>query len=175
MKLRIVFAVWLAGLGCSFASELIRVDAQIIDGPAALLLEKTDFETKANLFYPDLNVLKAPRMLLLDGKSSTISIQETKPVRSADDNSEIQIPAGVRLKILSRIAGENIDFTANVIVRNLVKDDKPVASDDAEFSTFEFYFSGTCKDGGSVFVRSKGVQNNRRVSLFLVFTRQKEK
>src|SRR4051812_21209274 len=174
MKLGMLLAALLLGMGCSFASEIIRVDAKIIDSPAMLLLDKSDFDTRANLLYPDLNVLNAPRMLLLDGKSGTISIRETTPVRSADDNSEIQVPAGVQLKILPKISGDTIDFTANVTVRNLVKDDKRIVGEDAEFSTYEFYFSGSCKNGGSVFVRSKGVHNNRRVSLFLVFTRQSE-
>lgn len=175
IKAAYILALMLAGSVCLPAAEMIRVEAKIIDAPAALLLEKSDFETKARLEYPDLNVLQVPKLLLIDGKSGTITVQETRPVRNAEDNKEIQIPSGAQLKIFPRIRGDMIDFTANVTVRNLERDEKsPAGGEEVEFSTREFYFSGSCKDGGSVFLRSKGVHNNRRVSLFLVFSRQKD-
>jgi hypothetical protein len=173
MKAAFILTMLVLGNVCSFAAETIRVDAKIIDGPAALLLTKRDFETKARLKYPDLNVLTAPSLVTFDGQSGVITIQENRPVRTAKDDTEIQIPSGVQLKVLPKLNGERIDFTANVTVRNLEKSEKTATGEEVEFSSREFYFSGSCKEGAAVVVRSKGIHNNRRVSLFLVFSRPK--
>jgi hypothetical protein len=175
MKIVLILAFLAGTWGASCAEDTIRVETKIIDGPASLKLSKSDFETRAILQYPGLNMLTAPRMTLINGKSGTISVQETRSVRSAEDNKEMRVPTGVQLKIFPTATEEKIAFTANITVRDFEGEDKSRLAQETEFSTREFYFSGDCADGGSVLVTSKGVHNNRRLSLYLVFTREKEK
>ena len=157
------------------SEDIIHVDAKIIDCPAVLKLSKPDFEGSNLLLYPGLNVLSAPRMILLNGKSGSIAVQEQRSVRSADDEKEMRVPTGVQLKVFPRASDGQIAFTANVVVRDFEGEDKSQLAQETEFSTREFFFSGSCADGGSVLVNSKGIHNNRRLSLYLVFKRQKDK
>ena len=99
MKTVLIMAFLAATLGSSYAEETILVETRIVDGPASLKLSKSDFETRAILEYPGLNMLTAPRMTLVNGKSGMISVQETRSVRSAEDNKEMRVPTGVQLKI----------------------------------------------------------------------------
>jgi hypothetical protein len=174
MKMHLIFSFLAATLISAPAEDTIKVETKIIDGPATLKLSKADFETRAILEYPGLNMLTAPRMTLVNGKSGTISVQETRSVRSAEDNKEMRVPTGIQLKIFPTATEANIAFTANITVRDFEGEDKTRLAEETEFSTREFYFSGNCADGGSVLVTSKGIHNNRRLSLYLVFTRQKD-
>ncbi|HUR44416.1 MAG TPA: hypothetical protein VMZ27_00975 [Candidatus Saccharimonadales bacterium] len=175
MKIFWLAAFLSSALHLSRAEDIIQVDTKIIDCPASLKLSKSDFQGRNLLEYPGLNMLTAPRMILLNGKSGTIAVQEPRSVRSAEDDKEMRVPTGVQLKILPRATEGQIAFTANITVRDFEGEDKSQLSQETEFSTREFYFSGACADGGSVLVNSKSIHNNRRVSLYLVFTRQREK
>ena len=175
MKILLILAFLAGKIAVSHAEDTIRVETKIIDGPASLKLSKSDFETRAILEYPGLNMLTAPRMTLINGKPGTISVQETRSVRSAEDNKEMRVPTGVQLKIFPTATEDKIAFTANITVRDFEGEDKSRLDQETEFSTRKFYFSGDCADGGSVLVTSKGVHNNRRLSLYLVFTREKGK
>src|SRR5437868_7441164 len=140
MKILLILGFLGITIGFSKAEDIIRVETKIIDGPATLKLSKSDFETRTILEYPGLNMLTAPRMTLLNGKSGTISVQETRSVRSAEDNKEMRVPTGVQLKIFPTATDNKIAFTANITVRDFEGEDKSRLAEETEFSTREFYF-----------------------------------
>ena len=155
------------------AQENVRLEAKVFQAPASFQISKEDVAHKTFLDLPGVEILTAPKMLLVSGKSGILSIQDTKKVPSGETNGDFDLPSGIQFKVFPEVQGNNISFTANISIRSLEAEEKGARKAMSEFSTHEFFFRGSCRSGEPVMLRSSGVHNNRRVTFYLLFTREK--
>jgi hypothetical protein len=154
------------------AEEGVVVQAKIIEAPLSAQLSKADCESKDGLNKRGVQVLSAPRVLTRSGAPACVFVGQILPVPSVGQAGLTNVQAGLELKILPTLEGDVIKYTVSVLVRKQERIDATPGHEQAEISSREYHGSGSCRSGESVLLPTRGLQDNRKLYVYLSFTRQ---
>lgn len=168
--------VLLSGLPLTLvAADTLRLRARFIEAPAAAKITPADCENADTLQKLGAQVLNSPVILTHDGEPATLFVGNEVPVPALGSTNFTYIQVGTRLEVTPRLEGERIAIRAQATVRQQERVEEKAQGVQAEFSTREYYLSGTYRSGQSVLFSPRGVHNNRKLYLHLTCTRETEK
>ena len=157
------------------AADNIKLRARFVEAPAAAKITKADCDSDAALKRLGAQVLSSPVLLTRDGETATMFVGMEVPVPSQGSTNSGPVRVGTELEVTPRLEGERVAFSAKATVRQQERVDGKPEAVRAEFSTREYFLSGTCRSGESVLFTPRSVHNNRKLYLHLTCTRELEK
>jgi hypothetical protein len=154
------------------AQDFVLIQAKVIETEPRVKLTKADCKSKAGLEKRGVHVLSTWRGLVESGTPVKIFVGQLIPVDGLETTLVTNVHVGVELNILPTVEGDSIKYLAHALVRKHEHSDATRGQPLAEFSARECYYSGSCKNGESVLLSSRGLQDNRKLYLHLAFTQQ---
>ena len=150
-----------------WAGESILLEAVILKHPASMVVNADDWlKGQAG---KDAEVVSRPRVMTQSGQEAKIAVGRMERVRSGA--VERSVIAGPELDVLPTLKGETISFTGSATIRELADARAIQGAEISEFLTREYFFAGSVKSGGAFILTSKGVDDKKRTTTVLRFTK----
>lgn len=166
MKTIALLALTLAAAFGAAAQNSVTVQTKFIEHPADVALTKEP-ETQRGV-----DVLTAPKASTASGRVLVVSVTDDSRVPAVKSDGEEVLKNGPELMIRPTVDGDRITFRAVATVRVPEGVQAVSGGQVSEFSSREYYFTGSAKSGETVVVTSKGVHNDKRVSFALTLTKE---
>src|SRR5258705_431035 len=145
--------------------------ATLIEHKSSLQISNRDWETKRFQKGNDWKVLlpTAPPIPVSAG-GARFPTPEEQPLLPMERGITTMVKLGPELVVHLKQDGDKITFKAVATIRQSEGAQKAEAWLFQEFSVREFFFTGSAAPGETIVVTSKGLHNDRKVSLVLIFT-----
>lgn len=158
------------------AQDAVTVEAKFIEHPADLVISKETWQRGEVLKHRGVNVLCAQAVTTTGDRPASIKAVDLHAVPSGgtptDHGSwQRKVETGHELQVQLTLRGEIIDFSGTATIRqfNGVKPAGDVVV--SQFTSREFYFGGTTKNGEALVLPSMVISEDKQLTVVLIFTK----